>query len=90
MAQIGFGIGSTTTLTVHATAPSAGVWYHVGITYSGADKSYRIRVYDTSTGTNWTDKTGTAANTLTVNTAAVKIPGHSGGRSRLLPGWVAG
>jgi hypothetical protein len=45
----------------------------VGVTYLSSNKSYRIRVYDTSTGSNWVDKTGTHANTMAVNTTAVKI-----------------
>jgi hypothetical protein len=51
----------------------ANVWYHVGVTFNNADKSYRIRVYDSSISANWADVTGTTTGNMSISSADVKF-----------------
>ena len=40
-------------------------WYHVGVTYDGSTRAYRIRVWD-DTGSSVTESTGTGAQTMNI------------------------
>jgi hypothetical protein len=67
----------TAWLTSLGLAPNQ--WYHVGITYNDADRSYRIRVYDASADSTL-ERTGVFANAISVNKSDMAIgalPGSS-------------
>jgi len=56
------------------------IWYHVGITYQDSDKSYRIRIYDSSTGLS-TEKAGNTTNNIYITDAAFELGRASGGNA---------
>lgn len=51
---------------------SVGVWYHMGWTYQDSDKSYQMRLYDTSNSTGYT-ATGNFTNNMNVEDAGFDI-----------------
>jgi len=70
----GYGSGTAEESVGYGTALSTGIWYHVGITYNSADKSYRIRIWDDNAGSLLdADTTGTFANAMSIEASPVMI-----------------
>jgi hypothetical protein len=51
---------------------STGVWYHFGATYQNSNKSYQMRLYDSSNTTSYT-QTGTTTNNINIETGGFRI-----------------
>lgn len=73
---LGYNSGASLEVIQHTYGLSTATWYHVTATYDNADKSYTVRIKDTSGNTLGTDKTGIATldvNKLNVEDAPVMI-----------------
>lgn len=76
---LGYNSGNSVETISHASALSTGRWYHVGVAVDGATGNYRIRIWDDTAGAILgTDKTGTAANALYLNTRVFAIGSRAG------------
>jgi hypothetical protein len=51
---------------------STGVWYHLLVSYQNSDKSYRVRVYDTSNSTAYS-ATGNTTNNINVEAGVFEV-----------------
>ena len=72
--HIGYDGGSSLEVLTHASEISTGIWYHVGMTFDNADKSYRIRVWDDNAGSILgSDLTGTATNNMNISAQILHI-----------------
>jgi len=73
--ELAIGNSGGTTYWSKRFAPSLVVqrWYHVGFTYNDTDRSYRVRVWDDTTGTIHLDNTGTVPKNIVVTGSPVVI-----------------
>ncbi len=68
--SIGYNGGGDWENHYHGTNMTTGRWYHFGITYTGVDKSYRIRIWDDTAGAPLgVDLTGTGTNAMNIEDA---------------------
>jgi hypothetical protein len=73
---LGFDGGTDSENHSHETTLDVATWYYITWSYDNSDKSYAIRIRDTSGNVVGTDFTGTAtldANKLSVGTARIDI-----------------
>jgi len=64
---IGYNSGASSEGVYHQTVISTLTWYHVTATFDNSDKSYSIRLRDTSGNTVGSDLTGNFTNNITIN-----------------------
>jgi Concanavalin A-like lectin/glucanases superfamily len=82
-AQFGVAIGNnggaTWQLYYHGTALQTGRWYHVGMTYDDADKSYKMRIWDATAGSllGGDEVTGTAGSNIYVGSGGMTVGSSS-------------
>ena len=73
---IGYNGGSSDDNYPHGTAltcDGSPIWYHIGVAYDGSDDSYLIHITDNAGATVGSDLTGTASNTMVVDTGSFRI-----------------
>jgi hypothetical protein len=71
--QKGSGTGATyETATLTSVGLSANRWYHVGVTYNDADRSYRVRLYD-ATGDTTAELVGVFSNGIAITKSDMAI-----------------
>jgi len=87
--SIGYNSGVDFQWTPHLTPIAQNRWYHVGITYNAADKSYRIRIWDETAGQllGGVERTGIGTATISVTDARLAMGAFSDG-NYLLDGLV--
>ena len=70
---IGYGGSSEESLMGPDITPSLNTWYHVGMSYKGSDKTYRIRIWDGASNSLFGEATGTGAQTMYLGTASLEL-----------------
>ena len=72
--SVGYNSGNSAETILHGSEITTGVWYHFGVTYNDADKSYRIRVWDDNAGAILgSDATGNSTNNMYAGTGLFSI-----------------
>jgi hypothetical protein len=70
---IGYNSGADSEVLSSGTTINTGTWYHVGFTFDNADKSWKLIVWNDSTGSKVIDASGTATNNISATTAPFAI-----------------
>jgi hypothetical protein len=70
---IGYNNGADSEVLSSGTTINTGTWYHVGFTFDNADKSWKLIVWNDSTGSKVIDASGTATNNISATTAPFAI-----------------
>ena len=86
--NIGNELGQGSESITHSgTTVAVNQWYHVGITYDGPTKAYRIRVWD-ETGGSATETTGTATNAMNIENGTFGVMNQNVGDSTPGDSWA--
>lgn len=74
---IGYNSGASMEYVRTTNGLSAGIWYHFGITYDDSDKSYRVRIWNRTTGAIFEEITGNFTNNIHISDADFDL-GYNG------------